>query len=88
MQPSRVNVTAGASRPEPCQIPVYAVVDKTKKKTNTQASHFAKTKDDMVEARRDGSKGDDCDDCSIHKLIKTDVNICKTMYGIPMSGLQ
>lgn len=55
MRPLETDFTAGTSEPSPCQMPLYAVVDKTRKKTNTRP----KVADDMKEARRNDPQGDD-----------------------------
>lgn len=74
MQPSRANVTAVTSHPVRCQTPVYAVVDKTRKKTNTR-THFAEAADDRGETRRGIAQGGDDNGRRTHNFRGKNVKI-------------
>lgn len=62
MQPPRTHTGVGTSKPARCQTPVYAVVDKTRKKVNTQPAHIAERADDREKTRKDNPKGDNDND--------------------------
>lgn len=51
----QAEANASISNPELCQTPLYAVVDKTKKKTNTHPDHIIDT-DEKHEKGKEGER--------------------------------
>lgn len=47
-------VNVDISQPEPCQSPLYAVVNKTKKKANSRHDHIDETVEEMEESPERG----------------------------------
>lgn len=69
MQPLEANFTADTSGLVPCQMPVYAVVDKTRKKITCQPAYIAEAADEREERMRNAAQGDD-DTRNIHRTHK------------------
>lgn len=51
---SKAEEIPGTSQPEPCQTPLYAVVNKTKRKENTRPAHIAEPGEQIKNINKPG----------------------------------